>query len=202
MADFDVNDLLSNPLLHIGVGLLGSNASQPIGQVVGQGLQNAQAAQLGPLVARIKKLQLDQQEKAANFNPIDFLQTTPNPVGTNSSLRPAYQSLPDQMPAALGGISGGAMPGADPSQIAVNPAPGQPNGSIDLAGLLSAGLQAGQTPGELLQVAGLLDPAIAQRLKGPTTVGPGQVVIGPDGKEIYRNDLSPPGGIDSQIRNL
>lgn len=200
MADFDANSFFGNPLLQIGLSLLGSNNNQPIGQSIGQGLQNAQAAQIGPIVAKIKQLQADQAERAANFNPIDYLQTTPNPVGTNSNLRSA-QLIP-QMPAALGGIAGGPMPSADPTQMALTPQPGTPNGSIDLAGLLSGGLRAGQSPAELLQIAGLLDPEIANRLKGPMTVGPGQVVIGPNGQELYRNELSPPGGIDSQIRNL
>lgn len=212
--DFDLSSLLSNPMFQVGVGLLGSKGNN-VAQNMQMGLQNANAAAMNPLQQQIFKLQAQRLQNAMNFNPADFMQTSPNPVGTNESLNQAMGQLPSQTPATLGGPIGSqtSMPGANPSQISLNPASGTPNGNIDFPSLVSAGLKAGFNPGDIGMIAQSMAPQYYARLQAmvkgmePYTLAPGAMRVnpmeqGPSGGGITQNTNAPPESKLGQITAL
>jgi len=194
MADFDLASLLSNPMFTIGAGLLGDKGNN-VAQNIAAGMQNAQTAQTNPIQKQILAMQAERLQNAMNFNPADYLQTTPNPTGTNASLQAAQPQLPGQMPASLGGPIGGqtALPGANPNQIALNPQPGTPNGQLDLPSMISAGIHAGIPAGELQQIWQTMDPMTAARYQIMIAANKPEVVA-PQAKLMTYADAANGGG--------
>lgn len=195
MADFDVNSLLQNPMLLAGLGLLGSKGNNVAGNIA-QGIQSAQQQQLGPVTLALKKLELQRAQNAMNFNPADYLQTDqsgPNGLlsGSSASLQ-SQATQPNAMPSALAGPIGGGvgMPVAQtPSQGQVNFAPGAPiagpNSSIDLPGMVAAGLKAGFNPQDMGMIAQSMNPMYYAKLQAmtkmyqPVKLGPAENLVIP-----------------------
>src|SRR5258708_1704864 len=116
----DWTSLFSNPLFMGGIqGLLSPNPYNR-GHALMKGMADTQAFNAQNQQLALNRLKLQQATNAANFNPQDYMQTTPSPVGTNAALGQA--PVVPQMPATLGGPAGGPMPMANPAQMPI-PAP-------------------------------------------------------------------------------
>jgi len=193
--DIDFASLLSNPLFTVGAGLLGDKGNN-VAQNIAAGLQNAQTAQTNPIQKQILSMQAERLRNAMNFNPADYLQTTPNPEGTNASLQAAQNQLPAQMPAGIGGPIGGqtALPGANPNQIALNPAPGIQTNQLDLPAMISAGIHAGLPAGELQQIWQTMDPMTAARYQIMIAANKPEVVAPQAKLMTYADTLNGGGG--------
>lgn len=225
MADFDINGLLSNPAAMAGVNLL-SNPWLPVGQNIAQGMANAQGQQLAPITLALRRLELQRAQKAANFNPADFMQTDQSDY--NGLLNGSSQSLQDQSmqpgttPAAIGGPMG-QIPSASaqvPSQGQVNFSPGTPQGrgQLDLPGLVTAGIQAGLPVQDIQAIGMAVDPERYARMQAlaklysPEKVGPGEQLVipadamqaggGAGGGVIAQNNNPPPSSELGQLNML
>lgn len=195
MADIDFGSLLSNPLFMGGVQGLLAPAPQR-GQAFLQGVQAASQLTNAQQQQKLNALKLQQATNAANFNPQDYMQTAPSPVGTNAALGAAGPALPAQMPAVLGGPIGGqtALPGAAPGQLAIQPTPGTPTGRVDVPGLLTGAMQAGMGPQDAAAISGMLDPATAARVALASKfekLAPGEMGVNGLGEPIAQNGNAP-----------
>lgn len=191
MADFDFSSLLQNPLFMSGIGLLGNKGNNVAGNFA-QGMQSAQQAQLFPLQKQLLALQAQRAQNAMNFNPADFMQTTPGLLGqSGQAQQDTATQTPQTMPAGLGGpigsqtqIPSGAPTAAGFSPVGLN-GQGAPTGMIDLPGLMTAGLKAGFSPQDMGMLAQGMAPAYYARLQAmtkmfePMNVAPGGQVIVP-----------------------
>jgi hypothetical protein len=96
------------------------------------------------------------------------------------------------------------QPGAAPQIQAPPPSTAANGGQLDLQGLLSGGLQAGYSPGEIAGISQIMDPVAAAKAKLESqtgVVGPGATLV-QGGKPVYTNTNAPPGGISQQITQL
>lgn len=213
MADFDPNTLLQNPLLLSGLGILGNKGNNVAGNIA-QGIQSAQQAQLGPVAIALKKLELQRQQNAMNFNPADYMQTDQsdqNGLLSGASSAAQQQAIqPGAIPAAIGGPMGGAMPSPAPTGQ-VQFAPGQPVGqpNLDLPGLVTAGLKAGMTPQDIQAIGMSIDPERYARMQAqvkamePYTLAPGAIRGNPlMGNAPTENTNAPPTSELGQLNAL
>lgn len=185
MADFDFSSLMQNPMFMAGLqGLL--SRPQDRGQAMLKGAMSAQQMAGTQQQQQLNALKLQQAQNAASFNPMDYMQTTPN-AGTATPDMQAQQAQQPPMPATLGGVLGGnGSPMMQPSPQAIQgtpipqPTPGTPTGRVDQMALLQGGMQAGMQPAEVAQLANIMDPtraaqmAAASKLAEPYTLSPGQ----------------------------
>lgn len=195
MADFDFGSLLTNPLFMGGIQGLLAPANQR-GQAFLGGVQSATQLSGAQQQQALTALKLKQAQNAANFNPQDYMQTAPSPVGTNTALGQSAQQLPAQMPSTLGGPIGSqtALPGAPPEQLPVQPTPGTPTGRVDIPGLLTGAMQAGMGPADAAAISQMMDPATAARMALASKfekLAPGELGINGLGAEIARNENAP-----------
>jgi len=168
MADigFDLNDLLSSPTFQAGANLL-ANPWLPVGQNIQQGLQNAQSAQMNPIQRQLAQLQLQKAQNLANFNPQNFVSG-----GQQQVAGPATQAAAQQM-----GLPQGAAP-ASTGDIGT----GQ---SIDMPGLVTAGIQAGMNPQDIMSIAQATNPGYFARMQAlaklmePQKLGPSEQLVIP-----------------------
>lgn len=175
MADFDINQLLQNPLFLGGVSGLLADPQDRAKALLG-GIQTATGLQSAAQQRELTALKLAALRKQQEFNPMDYMQGSNGAPGDNVARALSGMAEQQPMPAVLSGLAMQPMqqPSA-PQDIAPPPATG--GGQLDLSGLLSGGLQAGYSPAEVGAMAGVLDPAMAarQKLAEPYTLGPGQV---------------------------
>lgn len=194
MADFDISDLLQNPAFMGGLsGLLAP--SQDRAKAMLGGIAAATAQKNATQQQQINAMKLAAMQKQQEFNPQDYM--TGSTPGTNVPEQMTQQAQMPAMPSALAGVGGGMtpmQPGAAPQVQAPPPSTMANGGQLDLNGLLSGGLQAGYSPGEVAGIAGYMDPSAAARakLQEPYTLGPGQQrFVG--GVPVASNDQAPPG---------
>jgi hypothetical protein len=203
MAEFDINELLQNPAFTAGLAGLLAPSQDRYKAILG-GVATGTAAQQAAQQKQMNALKLAALQKQQAFNPQDYMQGSNGAPGTNTPAALEQMQQQPAMPAGLGGVLGGAtpmQPPQAPQQIAQPPESG--GGQLDLQGLLSGGLQAGYSPGEVAGMAGFMDPAAATRAKmlEPYTLGPGQQrMVG--GQVVGQNTNPPPGGITQQISQL
>lgn len=196
---FDYESLFMNPLFMAGAqGLLAN--PQDRGRAMLQGAQAGVQMQGATQQQQLRALQLQQAENAAKFNPMDYMQTTPQLGNAVQDQQIAQQ--PQQMPATLGGALGGQMLQQSPQAMAntpiPQPTPGSPTGHVDTMALLQAGMQAGKDPAEIAQLAAFMDPARAAQMQAaakmaePYTLSAGQERKVGD-RTIGANTNPPPG---------
>lgn len=204
MADatggFDFQALLQNPLFLGGVSGLLSPPQDRAKALLG-GIQTASTLKSQQQLQQLNALKLQQAQAQANFNPQDYMKTAPTPQGAGTATPMALQGQDQapQMPATLGGPIGGQtqMQPAAPMAAPVQPQPGTPTGQVDMSGLLQGGMQAGMAPGEIQQLAGIMDPAtaakqaMAMKLMEPYTLSPGQTRMAGD-QQLGTNTNAPP----------
>jgi hypothetical protein len=204
MAEFDINELLQNPAFTAGLAGLLAPSQDRYKAILG-GVATGTAAQQAAQQKQMNALKLAALQKQQAFNPQDYMQGSNGAPGTNTPAALEQMQQQPAMPAGLGGVLGGAtpmQPPQPPQQIAQPPESG--GGQLDLQGLLSGGLQAGYSPGEVAGMAGMMDPAAAARAKLEAqsgVVGPGATFV-QGGKPVYTNTNPPPGGITQQISQL
>lgn len=192
-----LTQLQQNPQFLAGLNLLSGTRKTPIGEtIMNSYLQSSQLAGQQQQQALVKA-KLAQMQAAQNFNPQDYMQTTPS-QGTQMPQGLAQLMQQPQMPAALGGPNGMGAPIQQPqlpTQIPA-PAPGQP-GQLNYPGLLSGGLNAGYSPTEINGMAGILDPEmairqqIALKMAEPHTLGPSQKLVNGQGATLAENTNQP-----------
>lgn len=192
--DFDINELMQNPMFLAGMNLLSSHRGESVGGAILSGYAGANQLKSQQQAQQLGALKLAQAKAQADFNPNDYMQTAPSPVGTSSALTNA--PLTPAMPATLGGPAGGAMPqGVPPEQMPIpQPTPGTPTGRVDMPGLLQGGLAAGMSPSEVQGIAGIMDPVTAARqalMSKLTEVGPGGQVWNGLGTKVAENTSAP-----------
>lgn len=194
MADFNdsISQLLQNPQLLAGLNLLSSDRRTPIGTTISQAyMQQAQMAQMQQAAA-LQAAKQKQIEAQQNFNPADYMQTTPN-AGQAVPRALAEQSQQGMMPAGLGGVGAGATPLQPPPQMQQpipQPEAGTPTGRVNQYGLLAGGTAAGYSPQELQGMLGMLAPqqAAENALIGKTfSVSPGEQVKDAQGNVLAEN---------------
>jgi len=195
-SNIDYQGIMSSPLFQAGIqGLLApTNAAR--GPALLQGLQAGTQLQAAQQQQKLNALKIQQAQNAANFNPQDYMQTAPTPVGTNAALGTASQALPAQMPSILGGPIGSqtAQPGANPASLPVEPTPGTPTGRVDMPGLLTGAMQAGLGPQDAQAIGSVLDPETAARVALASKfekLAPGEVGINGMGQPIAQNGNAP-----------
>lgn len=196
-AGFDWNALASNPLLLTGLSMIGSN--QAVGPAIASGLENAMKVRAANNQNQLQQIQLAQLKARANFNPSQYLlsnqqanvQGNPPPVVGPATLAAlAGQPQPQQSqfavpqaqnPAAqqqaqqIASNAGTAVPPWQPPQGAI--------GNVDLQSMLNAGFKAGMSPEEVQNIAGVIDPMTAIRMKlmsqPALVVGPQDSLVAP-----------------------
>lgn len=189
-----LNSLFSSPVFMGGLQLLAGNPRKSIADNLMTGVAAAgdygyqQQSMLNQQQAlKMNELRAQQMQRAADFNPQDYMQTTPA-QGTavqNSQMMP-------QLSATLGGINGGNT--FEPTQGAVQPQPGIPTGRVDNPGLLAGALGAGMGPGDAAHISAMLDPqtAAAQALAGKfEKLAPGEMAMNGMGQPIAQNNNMP-----------
>lgn len=188
-----LNSLFGSPIFMGGLQLLAGNPRKSIGENLMSGVMSAGdfAAQQQHILAqqqamKMNELRTEQMQRQADFNPQDYMQTTPA-QGTavqNSPMMP-------QLSAALGGINGGNT--FEPTTSPIQPQPGVPTGRVDNPGLLAGALGAGMGPSDALHMSAILDPETAahQAMMSKTAqLSPGeQYFIG--GKKVAENNSMP-----------
>lgn len=171
---------------------------QDRGRAMLQGAQAGVQMQSAQQLQQMRALQLKQAQNAANFNPADYMKTTPTQGSAVQDQQIAQQ--PQQMPAALGGALGGAMPMMQQSPQAMQntpipqPAPGTPTGRVNMPALLQAGMQAGMQPAEIQGLAGIMDPQTAMQMQlagSVKDVPPGGMLINGLGQKLGENNNPP-----------
>ncbi|MGA7778579.1 MAG: hypothetical protein WCA85_12845 [Paraburkholderia sp.] len=174
-----LSGLMTNPMFQAGIGMM-LNSHAPIGENMAQGIQNATALQQLPLETQMKQLALQRAQKAANFNPADYLQTDSS--GTQPGQTPAQQ--PGVGPATQQAMQTAGIPAnqAPPSTpISTGSGGGMPN----FNGLLQGAIQAGMSPQDAMSMAQMTNPGyfaqMQARLKGlePYTLAPGAIRVNP-----------------------
>jgi hypothetical protein len=199
MADasggFDINQLLQNPLFLGGVAGLLADPNDRARALLG-GIQTAGNYQAQQQQAQLRALQLKAMQAQQDFNPSDYMQTTPVAQGS-ATPNALTASMGSQMPATLGGPIGGQTQMQPGAQQGVSFEPGTPTGRVDMQGLLGGGLQAGFTPAAISQIAAIQDPQTAlenqlalKRAEG-YTLGPGQARF-ENGQQVAVNGNAPP----------
>lgn len=199
MADFDINELLQNPMFMGGVSGLLAPRDDRAKALLG-GIQSAIAQKNATQQQQLNSLKIAQAQKQADFNPQDYM--TGSTPGTNTPQALTQQQQMPSMPSALAGPNGGGVPmqlppqQGDAGQVQA-PAPSTManGGKLDLQGLLGGGLQAGFSPSDVAGMAGFMDPSAAIRAKmlEPVKTGPGdQITIPATGQILASNNNAPP----------
>jgi hypothetical protein len=191
--DIDYEALFQNPMFLGGIAALSGQKGQEGSNLV-KGMLSGQQMQAQKQQQQLNALKIKQAQAQQDFNPQDYMQGSQPGNNTPQQLQQQYE-MP-AMPSALGGPNGAGVPmGVNAGAPVQAPAPStmQNGGSLDLNGLLSGGMQAGYSPGEVAGMAGFMDPSAAIRAKmmEPYNLGPQQVRMVGD-KEIARNDMAPP----------
>ncbi|WP_156528896.1 hypothetical protein [Caballeronia udeis] len=139
----------------------------------------------------MQQLQLAQLKARQNFNPMQYLLSQQAAQQPQQAAGPATQ-------AALAGQQGAS----NAQQIAGNTttpyqAPPGAIGNVDMAGLLSGAAKAGMSPEEAQQMAGVIDPMTAIRMKlmsqPAVSVAPGASLVSPGLAQIQAMQ-NPQGG--------
>lgn len=175
MADFDINQLLQNPLFLGGVSGLLAEPQDRAKAMLG-GIQAAQGMQSAAQQKELMALKLAALRKQQEFNPMDYMQGSNGAPGDNVTRALSGMAEQQPMPSVLTGVA--MQPMQQPSAPqGIVPPPVTGGGQLDLTGLLSGGMQAGYSPAEIGAIAGVLDPAMAarQKMAEPYTLAPGQV---------------------------
>lgn len=206
MADIDFASLLQNPLFMAGVqGLLAPPNQR--GAAMLKGAMSAQQMKTQSQQQSLNDAKLQQLQAQANFNPADYMQTTPVQGTSLASAQAAPQ--PQAMPAALGGpTQGGITPMAQPPAgmaAPLTPQAGTPTGRVDMQGMLGGGMQAGYSPTEVQNMANIMDPqtALQQQMQGKLeTVAPGSTVMNGLGQTVATNTNAPQTGPTAELQQL
>lgn len=172
---YDYAALFNNPLFLGGVAALSGQKGQE-GQNLIRGMGQGSQLQSAEQLRQLQAMKIAQAQAQQNFNPADYMGTTPT-QGTALPELAGQMAQQPSMPAALGGVGGGSTPMMQPgAQQPVSFQPGTPNGQIDYQGMLQGGLKAGFGPAELAGMASFMDPTAAARAKmaEPYTLGAGQ----------------------------
>ena len=212
-----LQNLSTNPMFLAGVGILGDRGNN-VGGNIARGFQTANEQQLAPVTLALKRLELQRAQRAANFNPADYMQTDQSDY--NGLLNGSSQAQQGQAispgaaaPAALGGPMGQIpqISTQTPTQGQVNFAPGQPTGTpqLDLPALVSGGIKAG-LPAQDIQAIGMaMDPERYARMQAaakalePYTLAPGAIRGNPlVGVAPTANTNAPPESKLGQINAL
>jgi hypothetical protein len=204
---FDWNALASNPLLLTGLSMIGSN--QAVGPAIASGLENAMKVRAANNQNQLQQMQLAQLKARANFNPSQYLlsnqqanvQGNPPPVvgpATLAALAAQGQqpqqsqfAVPQaQNPVALqqaqqiASNAGSAVPPWQPPQGAI--------GNVDLQSMINAGFKAGMSPEEVQNIAGVIDPMTAIKMKlmaqPALAVAPSATVFSPGAAQAAQVD--------------
>lgn len=212
---FDLGALMQDPGFITGLGMLGSN--QTPGAAFQGALQTANQNAIDQQKLQQQKFLMAQAQAKQNLNPSQFLLNNEQAGAPTQAAGPATQ-------AALAGQQG-AGPGA---QIASNTqTPFQPPqgaiGNVDMQGLLGATQKAGMSPEEAQQMAGILDPMTAIKMKlmaqpalvvpnssslvapGPLQLGQGNGGAPAPGTQpgaLFTNNNLPPDSQAAQVMNL
>lgn len=191
--DIDYEALFQNPMFLGGIAALSGQKGQEGSNLV-KGMLSGQQMQAQKQQQQLNALKIKQAQAQQEFNPQDYMQGSQPGNNTPQQLQQQYE-MPS-MPSALGGPNAAGVPmGVNAGAPVQAPAPStmQNGGSLDLNGLLSGGMQAGYSPGEVAGMAGFMDPAAATRAKmmEPYTLGPGQQrMVG--GQVMAQNSEAPP----------
>jgi hypothetical protein len=205
LANYDWQGLFQNPLFIAGIaGLSGPKGQE--GKNTIAGLMQGQQMQGQRQLQQLNALKLQQMQAQQAFNPQDFMQTTP--VQGTSLASALSGGQPAAMPATLGGPTQGGITQMAPQQDMqqpLTPQPGTPTGRVDMQGLLAGGLQAGMSPAEVQQIAGIMDPQTAAQMALATKtidVAPGGKVLNGLGQTIGENTNPPVTGESAELGRL
>lgn len=159
MADggFDLSALLNDPTFQTGMGMIGTNAA--IGPAFAQAAAAAQANKAAQQQNQLRAMQVSQMQARQNFNPSQYLLSNQQQQASPQAAGPATQAAlaAQQGPQQGQQIAGQTQTPFQPPQGAI--------GNVDMAGLLSGAAKAGMSPEEAQQMAGVIDPMTAIRMK-------------------------------------
>jgi hypothetical protein len=197
-AEADWTSLFQNPLFIAGLSGMTAPRGQE-SQYLLKGLLTGQQVAASQQAQKLNALKLQQMQAQQNFNPQDYMQTTPAQGTSLASAMSGEQ--PAAMPATLGGPTQGGMAQMLPQQDMqqpLTPQPGIQTGRVDMQGMLGGGLAAGMSPAEVQQIGMIMDPqgaaqqAAAAKLAEPYTLAPGQSrMVG--SQVLGTNGSAPPG---------
>lgn len=191
---FDLSALMQDPGFVTGLGMLGSQ--QTPGAAFQGALGTANANQEAQQKIAMQRLLLGQAQARQNLNPSQYLLSNEQANASPQAAGPATQ-------AALAGTPGGANIAAN-TQTPYQPPQGA-IGNVDMQGLLGGALKAGMSPEEAQQMAGVIDPmtAMKMRLMGDVkALGPGASLANGMGQTIATNNNLPPDSQAAQVMNL
>lgn len=212
---FDLSALMQDPGFITGLGMLGSN--QAPGAAFQGALQTANQNAIDQQKLQQQKFLMAQAQAKQNLNPSQFLLSNEQAGAPTQAAGPATQAAlaGQQGPQAGAQIAGNTQTPFQPPQGAI--------GNVDMQGLLGATQKAGMSPEEAQQMAGVLDPMTAIKMKlmsqpalvvpnssslvapGPLQLGQGNGASPAAGTQpgaLFTNNNLPPDSQAAQVMNL